>query len=185
MDRGAWQATAHRVAKSRTWLSNFYFIKQCPGGPLWPWYSSPITIVFYPSEKKKKGTKNSRDSQWKLRRSERCYRLNRVPPNSYVDCILSDLRIWPYLETGPLKTSPLKRRLRLYEVRWGPYSNLIGVLVRRELLNRKETAETHRQRKACVRIRWGGSHLQAEKRSLRWNQACWLLDLGPPASRVW
>ena len=25
MDRGAWQATVHRVAKSRTWLSDFHF----------------------------------------------------------------------------------------------------------------------------------------------------------------
>ena len=184
MDRGAWQAIAHGVAKSRTWLSNFHFIKQCPRGPLWPWYSSPITIFFFLSEKKKKGTKNSRDSQWKLRR-ERCYGLNRVPPNSYVDCILSDLRIWPYLETEPLKTSPLKRRLRLDEVRWGPYSNPIGIFVRQEHLNRKETAEIHRQRKARMRTLWEGSHLQAKKRSLRRNQACWLLDLGLPASRLW
>ena len=25
MDRGAWQATVHGVAESRTWLSNFHF----------------------------------------------------------------------------------------------------------------------------------------------------------------
>ena len=78
---------------------------------------------------------------------ERCPGLNCVPPNSYVDCILSDPSIWPYLETGPLKTSPWKRQLRLNEVRWGPYSNLIGVLVRREHLDRKETAETRAEKR--------------------------------------
>ena len=185
MDRGAWNATAHGVAKSRTWLSNFHFINQCPTGPLWPWYSSLTTIFLFPSEKEKKKEQKIAEILSGNYGRERCHGLNRVPPNSYVDCILSDLRIWPYLETGPLKTSPWKRRLRLNEVRWGPYSNLIGVLVRREHLDRKETAETHRQRKDHVRTQWGGSHLQAKKRSLRRNQTRWLLDLGLPASRMW
>ena len=35
----------------------------------------------------------------------------------------------------------------------GPYSNLTGVLIRREHLDTKETAEMHRQRKDHVRTR--------------------------------
>ena len=31
MDRGAWQATIHQVAKSQTRLSNFHFFNLCAG----------------------------------------------------------------------------------------------------------------------------------------------------------
>ena len=31
MDRGAWQATVHAVAKNRTWLSDFHFTKYLVG----------------------------------------------------------------------------------------------------------------------------------------------------------
>ena len=39
MDRGAWQATVHRVTKSRTWLSNylftFFYMDIDTGGRIW------------------------------------------------------------------------------------------------------------------------------------------------------
>ena len=35
MDRGAWLATVHRVAKSQTWLSNFHFNSLQGGKTIW------------------------------------------------------------------------------------------------------------------------------------------------------
>ena len=82
MDRGGWRATVHRVAKSRTWLSDWARTNQGRGGK---WTARLVSC------RGKAETENTRS--WESR-GALCELCLSVPASVSFDCMMSEVSPW-------------------------------------------------------------------------------------------